>query len=377
MAQTDDLLNSIKKECHKPISNDWFKRLTHVKDLVLQDSGSQSLLLNLINSRPVAHDSWFNFYFNNYTFEDLARINPHKGEYKQIIKVVNALVAKKSLPRLQEYWAWLEKSDKHHLALKHTYGYDKNILHICIDSGFEEGLAFFHPMLPQSLEWHAKTSNDSIPINSLDLALSRSGYSNGPIVSYILKNLDFDKEITTIQDYGSKSNRLDQIRLENAYSVSPITLIQKPHLIHAYISRLHSNINYFANPSIFVSFISNPTLSIEEKKYVVASYRTIIEEDLFSSKTSDKNNNFSPTTVWHAQIYLTMLAKIIELTDFSSVDINYTKKLMQKPNTAFSASKPEDKQEFLAFFERYCLDNELIYNSPPQISGLEKSKNKI
>lgn len=384
MNNTDYILSKIKRDCYNPVSFDWHKTLNTLKDTILLDNNSQSLLINLINAHPPAHETWFNFYFNNYSFDSLAKINSHKSETKLITKVVNLLVAKKDLPLLKQYWAWLGQANKTDLALNHIYGHDKNILHVCIDTGFSEGLAFFHQLLPKGLERHVKTSLDNIPLSSLDLALSRSGFSNHKVISYILQNTDFNAEIKSILEFANKSNHMDKIRMEQLFFVNGLENIEKAHILHSIISRLRINYNYFVSYDIFNSFLSNPSLERADKQLILSSYKAMIEKDLFAAPPHDKE--FVPAispylkqsvfSSWAAPDNLQVLSTIIELTPFSKDEIKTLSTNMQKTNTNFSNLDIEEKQNFISFFEKYCLSQEIQALSviPEE---LEKSKNKL
>lgn len=174
----DDNLMYLKKIHHKfnqtITKDDKFYILSNKKQFVL-DRKNDNLLYTMINHS--ADTSWIDFYFDNFSFNDVVKstteFDNNFNTQKYLNKYISLISCKKDKYSFHKFLEFIGPQD---LSFN-------NFLAKCAGFAFYEGVTYFSHHYPQMMVQDINDDN-----NPLVIALTRSGSSNKECICFLLEH---------------------------------------------------------------------------------------------------------------------------------------------------------------------------------------------
>ena len=256
-------LKKIQHEFNKPITNnDKFYILSNKKQFIL-DRKNDNLLYTIINHS--ADTSWVDFYFDNFSFSDVANsTTAFDGSFdtqKYLNKYISLISCKKDK---YSFYKFLEFIGPQDLSFN-------NFLSKCAGFAFYEGVIYFYHNYPQMIVDDINDEN-----NPLIIALTRSGSSNKECIAFIAKN-------THHIDYNFYKNLLMTMPSYFLDKTIAYTLLDKQPQFKEFYKEFFLNPKtllehkYFFHPDIF-ELLSHFEYTKEEVQYLKDINTTKIHE---------------------------------------------------------------------------------------------------
>lgn len=172
LKSAQQFIQTIHHHTRQPIGNGHKLFIIKNKQAFLYESGNNTLLYTLINRS--ADVSWIDFYFDNFTFQEIKN-NSQNDIEKYLNKHLSVIICKKDKYSFNKFIDWIEGAD---LSFN-------NFSNRSVEFAFLQGLEYFHKHYPNTI--HEKVNGVNTVFKN---AVLRSGSSNKECIQYLLRYIN-------------------------------------------------------------------------------------------------------------------------------------------------------------------------------------------